>query len=259
MRKGLLAVYFLLIGSLVAAQQALNNDAVIKLAKAGLSDDVIVATINASPGNYDTSADSLVALKQAGVSDKVISAVILKSAGGTAPAAPAPSTSALPPEVNDVGVYYQSRDGSWQEVDAEVVNFKTGGVLKHVASVGLVKGDLNGHIGGAHSRLELTTPTKFIFYVPEGRSPGEYQLLRLHVNSNNREFRSVTGGVLHQTGGAIRDDVEFTPKKIAPRAYEVVLGAETGKGEYGFLPPLDLVSEKSLASEGKIYTFSISE
>ncbi len=260
MRNTVFAVFFLAICSLLAAQQALNNAEVIKLVKAGLSDGVIVATINAAPGTYDTSVDGLVALKQAGVSDKVIGAIVVKAAGGTAPvAAVTQASSALPAAVNDVGIYYQSNDGSWREVDAEVVNFKTGGVLKHLASVGMVKGDLNGHIGGAHSRLNLHTPAKFIFYVPEGRSPGEYQLLRLHVNSNNREFRSVTGGVFHETGGAIRDDIEFTPKKIAPRAYEIILGPEIGKGEFGFLPPLDLVSEKSLASSGKIYTFSILE
>jgi hypothetical protein len=69
----------------------------------------------------------------------------------------------------------------------------------------------------------------------------------------------VTGGVAHETGGAIRDDVQFTSKKIAPRAYEIVLNADIGKGEYGFLPPLDIVSEKNLASSGKIYTFGIIE
>jgi hypothetical protein len=57
----------------------LNNDAIIKLTKAGLSDDVIVATINASPGTYDISANALVELKTAGVSDKVIGAIIART------------------------------------------------------------------------------------------------------------------------------------------------------------------------------------
>jgi hypothetical protein len=48
MRKSFLAVLLLAFCSLLAAQQALNNDAIIKLVKAGLSDDLIVTTINAS-------------------------------------------------------------------------------------------------------------------------------------------------------------------------------------------------------------------
>jgi len=79
----------------------------------------------------------------------------------------------------------------------------------------------------------------------------------LRVNNDNREFRSVTGGVFHVSGGAIRDDVDFTSKKVAPRVYEITMGADIGKGEYGFLPPLDNVSQKNLASSGKVYTFSL--
>jgi hypothetical protein len=266
MRKSLIALVFLAFCPLVIAQQSLNNDAVIKLVKAGLSDDLIVSTITASPGAYDTSANGLIALKAAGASDKVVTAIVLKASGGTAaPAAsPAqapivPAASAIPPEVDSVGVYCKTNASTWQEVVAEVVNFKTGGALKSIASAGLIKGDMNGHIGGKNSRLALKTPAEFIIYVPEGRSPGEYQLLRLHVNSDNREFRSVTGGVVHVTGGAIRDDVNFTPKKIAPRIYQITLGADIGRGEFGFLPPLDVVSQKNIASSGKIYTFSIVE
>ena len=84
-------------GALIA-EQPLNNDSVIKLVKAGLSDDLIVSTINASPGAYDASADGLIALKQAGVDDTVAAAIVAKS---TAPAAATPSAQpqAVPTQV----------------------------------------------------------------------------------------------------------------------------------------------------------------
>jgi hypothetical protein len=282
MHRRILALFFLAFGSLLLvsgpsalAQQPLNNDAVIKMAKAGLSDEVIITSINSNPGTYDTTTDGLIALKKAKVSDKVVSAIIVKSAGPT-PGAAAPVSgaagfgavpeaggfnpnpaSAVPAGVDSVGVYYQDPSGAWQEVTAEVINFKTGGALKHIASVGIVKGDMNGDIAGNRSRLNLKFPASFILYVPEGTSPGEYQLLRLHVNSDNREFRSVTGGVVHESGGANQSTVDFTSKKLAPRIYEITLNAEVGKGEYGFLPPMDSGSGKSMASSGKIYTFSL--
>ena len=81
MRKSIFAVLFLAICPLLFAQQALNNDAIIKLVKAGLSDDLIVSTINAQQGSYDTSTDGIIALKTAGVSDKVVAAVIAGCAG----------------------------------------------------------------------------------------------------------------------------------------------------------------------------------
>jgi hypothetical protein len=280
MRKFL--VLLLAAGLSAAAQQTLNNDAVVKMAKAGLSDDVIVTSINANPGAYDTSTEGLIALKKAKVSDKVVSALIVKSAAPTPAPAPssalgaqgfgaaaqvstpeasggfgAPPASGVPAGVDSVGVYYQDPSGSWQEVSAEVVNFKTGGALKHIASVGIVKGDMNGNIAGNRSHLALKFPAAFILYVPEGTSPGEYQLLRLRVNPDNREFRSVTGGVVHESGGAAQAAVDFTSKKLAPRIYQITLNTDVGKGEYGFLPPQDSGSGKSMAASGKIYTFSL--
>jgi len=89
MRKYCLALLFLVFCAFAGAQQSLNNDAVIKLIKSGLPDDLVITTINASPGGYDTSADGLIALKTAGVSDKVVAAIIAKA---SAPAEVAPAT-----------------------------------------------------------------------------------------------------------------------------------------------------------------------
>jgi hypothetical protein len=72
------------------AQQTMNNDAIIKLAKAGLSDDLIISTINIQPGTYDTSTDGLIALKKAGVPDKVVGAILTKSFASTPAAAQQP-------------------------------------------------------------------------------------------------------------------------------------------------------------------------
>ena len=79
MRKSILAVLFLVFCPLLAAQQALNNDAVIKLVKAGVSDDLIVSAINVHPGVFDVSVTALKVLKDSGVSDKVVSAMVTKN------------------------------------------------------------------------------------------------------------------------------------------------------------------------------------
>ena len=85
MCKSIPTVFILAFCSVIAAQQAMDNASVLKLVKAGLADDLIVNTINASPGKYDTSADALFALKSAGADSKVISAVLLKSRPGPPP------------------------------------------------------------------------------------------------------------------------------------------------------------------------------
>jgi hypothetical protein len=121
-----------------------------------------------------------------------------------------------------------------------------------------VKGDLNGHIAGKSARTSVTFPVVFAVYVPEGTAITEYQLLRLRANSNSREFRSVTGGVMHVSGGATRDSIEFHADKIAPRLYQITLDASAGKGEYGLLPP-GAVGSSNMGSSGKIYSVSVTE
>jgi hypothetical protein len=81
---------------LALGQQQLNNESISKLAKAGLSDDLIISTVNAAPGAYDTSADGLIGLKSVGVSDRVISAIVLKVS--STPIPPPPPVAPMPAE-----------------------------------------------------------------------------------------------------------------------------------------------------------------
>jgi len=68
-----------LCNSLVSAQTVMTNATVIKMTKAGLTENVIISSIESHPGNYSTNPDDLIALKNARVSDKVIAAIIAKT------------------------------------------------------------------------------------------------------------------------------------------------------------------------------------
>jgi len=246
------------------AQQQLTNDAVLKMVKAGLGDDIVVSTIQAQPGKYVTGPDELIALKTGGVSDKVIAAMIAKGSAAPAPApvaapaaAPAAQPAASVSPVNEVGVYFKKGD-AWADLPPEVVNFKTGGVLKSIGTAGIVKGDVNGHLNGVHSGTQLKTPIELLVYTQEGVAITEYQLLRLRDQKDSREFRTVTGGVMHVSGGQSRDLVPFESKKIAPRTYQVVL-PNLGSGEFGLLPPASSDPTASSGRIGKLYTFRIIE
>jgi len=244
---------------LALAQTALTNDSIIKMVKAGLGDDVVVSMVKGQPGRYSTGPDDLIALKSAGVSDKVIAAMVNSgAAAGPAPAAAAPVAGPVNAgSMNEVGVYYRKAD-AWVDLVPEVVNFKTGGVLKTIGTVGIVKGDVNGHVNGDHSKTPLKTPVDLLVYTPEGVAITEYQLLRLRDSKDAREFRTVTGGVMHVSGGATRDLVPFESKKIAPRTYEIIL-PNLGSGEYGLLPPTAGDATGSSGRIGKIYSFRLLE
>jgi hypothetical protein len=234
------------------AQQVLTNTDVIKMVKAKLSDAVIIAEIHKSPCKFSTAPDDLIVLKQAGVSDVVIAAM---TDPGPTPNGPAAHATQGP--ARDVGAYYHHR-GSWDIVPPEVVNWKTGGVLKSHFTLGVVKGDINGMIHGGRSQTGVTMPATFLIVVPEGAYITEYQLIHLHGHGHSREFRTVTGGVFHASGGATRDVLSFQSKAVLDRTFQVTLSG-LKKGEYGFLPAAASPTRQQMSTAGAMYTFHVVE
>ncbi|MGO9318479.1 MAG: hypothetical protein ACLPXT_13515 [Terracidiphilus sp.] len=262
MRKCFFAIVFLVFCPLLFAQQTLDNNAIVKLIKAGLSDDLIVNTINLSPGNYDTTANGLIALKKANASDKVIGAILRKASGAapgaSSPSAPEAQANGLPVGIEEVGVYIKDASGAWAPMLPEMVIFESSGKFKNIASAGIVKGNLNGRIDGSRSKMNATLPVSFAIYLPEGVAITEYQLLHLRPNAGSRQFLSAAGGVLHTSAGAARDEVEFQPQKLAPRLYQITLTPSAGRGEYGLLAPGSTTGSNK-ETKGKIYTVSVAE
>jgi hypothetical protein len=60
----------------VFAQQVLDNDAVLKLVRAGVSESIILSIIKNQPGTYSLAADDVITLKNAGVPDLIVAAMI---------------------------------------------------------------------------------------------------------------------------------------------------------------------------------------
>jgi len=230
--------------------EILTNDKVIAMVKAGLPSSVIVNKIRTSKTNFNTSTDELIRLKQETIAEEVINAMIN-------PAAALLSSTEVSGYPKDIGVYLK-KNNEWIELQPEVVNWKTGGVMKSIASLGVVKGDVNGHVEGHQSQTRIGPQIEFIVIAPEGVSISEYQLLRLNQHTDNREFRTITGGVFHAKGGATRDLVPFEGQKLASRTFSVTLNG-LKLGEYGFLPPGALTQLSGAATLGKMYTFGVAQ
>jgi hypothetical protein len=247
----------------------LTNADILSMNKTGLPSTVLIAKIKSGACNFDTSPAQLQQLKAGGIPDDVILAMVeapggepmRETADAPAPAAaPAARTEDLPDEV---GVYIRQH-GKLVAIEPEIVNWRTGGVAKSVATLGLDKGHINGTVASPHSqftvsgaRLESDHGLEFYIRCAEGNSASEYQLLRLWDKSNRREFRAITGGILHRSGGAKDNDMNFDFEKVGSRTYRIVLNS-LGVGDYGFLAP-GAVASANVASNGKIYTFRILE
>lgn len=239
---------------------ALTNDTILRMSKAGLDDTVIVQTIQTQPGAFDTSPDDLISLKNAGVSQTVIAAMQARSAGlafhtpGRDKVEPAP----LSAGIDEIGVYYKSKEGEWIPLKTERVQFKSSGWLKNAATDGLVKQDMNGHLDGPQSSLILPTGVQILIYTPPGTQAEEYDLLRFDQHSGSRDFRVKTGGLFHSETGSQRNDIQFDPKKVGRDMFLFTIPVDIEKGEYGVLPP-GSSNVPGLSNAGKIFTFSIRE
>ncbi len=235
----------------------MTNDTVLRMQKAGLPETLILQTIATQPGQYDTSADSLISLKQAGLSDSILTAITNKARRqitGLPPTGAPPAEIQLSP-VNEIGVYFKDKNGQWQPMESEAVHVKSGGFVKSTLTHNIIKEDRNGVVSGREAKLLLPRPLEFLIYTPDGVTASEYELVRFRLNSKDREFRVLTGGVIHSTGGAQRDDVPISLAKVGPRAWTFRLASDTPGAEYGILPP----GTGNVTNGGKIYTFAISE
>ncbi|BCS34408.1 hypothetical protein TBR22_A36350 [Luteitalea sp. TBR-22] len=243
------------------APKLMNNDDVLGMITAGLDEEVIVAAIRKAPGNaFDISATGLVALKKAGVSTGIVRVMIDPTAPPPTPPAAAAVVAAAPPPPavspypTETGMYLRSGD-SWKDVEPELVNWKTGGMLKFIASGGFASAHTNGTVSGPHSAYTVGMPGEFLMVTPEGTGITEYQLLDMWEKDSRREFRAWKFGGLGASSGTGESLREFKYEKVASRTYLVkVEGLKLG--EFGFLAPGG-GAPLSGSGAGKIYTFNI--
>jgi len=252
---------------------------VVQMVKARFADSTIIKLIKANDTDFDLSIAAVMQLKNSGASQAVIEAMIATAEKKQTPkperaeANPLPLTTPTPPKAGDlpdeIGVYIRE-NGKLVAIEPEIVSWRTGGVVKVAVTLGLDKGHLNGTVRGPHSRLDLTkgstnssrlmgidSELEFYIHSREGDSASEYQLLKFWGKGDRREFRTVTGGVLHASDGAQDNVLDFKFNKVASRTYKIVLKGLVA-GEYGFLAP-GTTAGLNAASHGNVYTFRIAE
>jgi hypothetical protein len=233
------------------AQEVLSNDSVISMVKGGLSEAVVLARIRSSPANFDTSTNSLLALKKAGVSDKVIEAMVnAPRSGAAAPAAPTPAappaaTSAPPPSVSasarsSAGAaaatlprdsIYHLNGAKYTELQPQVVEIEiSNAVFSQKSEVVL---------GGRRAEYRITDkqPQFYSYYAPT-----EALLVKLKPGEkkNDRNLKMGSGGY-HPYGGSSRqgirseDRIAVKSEREANGFYRISPASPLPSGEYGFI------------------------
>lgn len=247
MKKILLLVFGVL---LMFGQDTLNNEGVIKLVKAGMSEELILNVIRQQPGIYVLGATELVALKDAGVSEKLIAAMLDKGKTPVAPVADAAAAAKKSSTIPGPGLFYK-KGNEYFELIKEDVEWKTSGAMRNIASAGIVKKDLNGTISGASSRNFLQNPMEIVISPPSGMTVNSYVLLPMKAAESARAFNV---GPVNKKSGLAKGAIAFGVEKLGEGQFRIVLPTPLGPGEYGILA---VAPTESAATAGKMYTFRI--
>ena len=244
------------------AAQAMNNDEVLKLVKAGLSEALILQSIETAPAPaFDTSASGLVALKSGGASDAVVAKILSRrSAAATASTATATAASggACKLASNDVNLL-AIRDGARQlNIGYRVAEVETetqgGSTLANIFTLGIAseRALASAVIAGARSqnRIQSRRPVFPDLIAPTGQHADDtFVLVRLSPKGPNRavvigEARGNVFSYSEQSKIPAAAIVQLSLKKTQEGCtlenqkfivYEGTPQADMGPGEYAIL------------------------
>jgi hypothetical protein len=255
--RSIITMCLLLLTASVGAQEVLNNDAVMAMKKAGLSNTVILAKIRSSLSKFDVSTKALVDLKQAGLSDDIIEAMLGHTGPGPVVSAP-PAVAPVDPRGRVVVGLPQGREGVFHlrgdqyiELSAAVASIETNFVFFQSKSEIVLKGRK------ASYRVTERQPV-FVSMWP----PNEAPLVRLKPGDDHddRNLKYSSGsfmpfGGTHTQGVRTQDVVDVESEKDPRGLHRIKPRQALAPGEYGFILTHGFAA--GAGAGGKIYDFGV--
>ncbi len=209
-----LCIGFQTVGSAAAAEERpLTNEDVVKMVRAGLAEDTVLAKIQGARSAFDTSVDGLIALKQAGVSDRVVRAMV---AGGAPAAAPA-AASGLDPGL------YLDEDGRLTRLEP----------VQYAVKMGTFS--YRFEVRGPRAGLRASGRPTFVLSLANAvgglamTGPAQFVLVRLDAKSDKRELKLDKKEQPSDVG------LGFTYADRGGRRYEMKPKVPLGPGQYAFV------------------------
>jgi hypothetical protein len=263
-----------------AQDEVMTNDEVISLAKAGLNSSIIVNKIRTSKSNFDLSTDALIKLKKAGVSDEIVNAMLEAKSGKSMTTSPTSSAAVGNGNPNDpmsphgFGIYLYEENNGEKKMTQLTPNVsaqnRTGGLFTSSLTYGIGKVKTKANLPGTAANLQIKeTQPVFYFYLDNKSgglntssgipsTPNEFALVRFNVRSDNRE---VTIGKSNAFGakGGLSDEyvVEYNAQDLGNGIFKVTPKAPLKNGEYGFYLINSGNSNASTAVGAKFFDFGV--
>lgn len=277
------------------AERPLSNEDFLTLAAAGIPHQVIVAKIESSETNFDTSVEALLELSEAGLHADVLTA--MTSAGNEAAdeSFPAPAAGAAAgaltvqrqaslaanaatnfedTDCEGPGIYLRDDDALKFLEPTTISQKQTGGGILSSMTYGIKSVKARAAIRGARAnvRIENAQP-KFLFCFEESQTglsyittgavnPSEFLLVRLQVNKRKRQRSFVVGKINQWTGtraGATPEELrDLKSDRIKPGVYEAEPVNDLKPGKYAFYFAGDNpLGTSDGGSTGKLFAFGL--
>ena len=268
----LLLLALLSSGSAQSPREVLTNAKIVDLVRLGLSDALIVAKINRSECQCDTSTAAISKLKAARVSDGVIMAM-MGSAGDAEPKKQVAEPGELPqakrpgPEaggstagtaalsrISEPGIYLFA-DNEMHTIEPSVFSGSKVNPLMSGLTYGIKKSKFKAKVRGRSANIKTadTQPVFYFVFNPEYKnsgatmagnmwlglpatSPNEFIMVEMSVEEASRQAVLGEYGVWTgmKTGARDKDVREYSFEKIRPGVYKVMPKTPLTPGEYCF-------------------------
>lgn len=270
-RIALVCVLVLAVAGFPAQAQTgtLTNDDIVKLAGAGLGDDLIITTIRgATAVSFDLEPAGLIDLKSNGLSDNVLAAMIEKSIAsntgsvGSQPGEPTTApVAAVSGSANELtpGIYVLHLDGARTLLEPTNFSAGSGSRWRSRFTFGIARDQSKAIVPFERAVIRITEqrPT-FLFVFPASdhsgtlgntgggwfggmgaamSSPNQFALAQFFEEDNRREMIVGESNDYGISSGPHADAlVPFTFDRIEPGVYEVTPTEDLGLGEFCFFP-----------------------
>jgi hypothetical protein len=226
---------------------ALTVEEVVKLNRAGFSEELIVTKIKKYAKAFDLSTEELVELKKQGLSDNIIRFLL----DPTQPYTPTPPAAAVTAQISkkypedSLATLTPSEPGLYLFLNAKTPSRVDLKVMLGIHKGKLLKGKSVAYLAGPSAKLRVRA-TKPIFYLrlPEGKEISDVVLISLLEKGDRRELDGIPGLKTGLNPDVVWpfDQVEAGPKlfKLTPPAltageylFFLVGAAEPDKGTFG--------------------------
>lgn len=270
------------------SKEVVTNKTIIDLKKAGISKETLKSFISCATCNFETDAQSVLKLSKAGVDDEVIVAMTekmnvavnkpqpqaVKTTGTEKPATSNAVVSKLKQEGS--GIYYQTESG-FTELDPTVYSqTKNSGAFVRNISGGFAKSTTKVSLSGGSANAQLNSGKPVFYFVfnsakdaginsqapiwfTNATSPNEFMLVKL-ITGKSKKVRDVvvaSGNDYAGTAQGVDENQKksFKYNKLENGIYEIYFEEAVEPGEYCFMYAGSMST--SGTTNPKVYDFGV--